>query len=207
MSGPMVRAILDGRKTQTRRVVKPQPQGFGSRFEFSGTDDESWPEPFVWMALTPSGKFGLNHPPYYKCPYGAIGDRLWVRETFGYPEQNQENGIVYRASDTSWDDASTKHCKTMLWKPSIFMPRLASRITLEITGVRVERLQDITENDAVSEGLKYEAGVWSIDGKDGNTIARCVDPRHTYEALWESINGKDSWTVNPWVWVVEFKRL
>ena len=169
-SGPMVRAILDGRKTMTRRVVKPQ-------------------------SLIISG-----HPPrsIRQCPYGAPGDRLWVRETFAHLTHNdtgEGEGYIYRAD--GWDD-------DVKWKPSIFMPRWASRITLEITDVRVERLQDITNGDAITEG------VWTISpnkGRDymdgGSTICPCG----LFRSLWEKINGRESWDNNPWVWVIEFRKI
>lgn len=192
-SGPMVRAILEGRKTMTRRVVKPQPH--------EGVDAVEWQDQIIVGMNVPdqSGfammRGGVIESEAIRCPYGAPCDRLWVRETFGYPEDNKENGIVYRATDQTWDDASTKHCKTMLWKPSIFMPRWASRITLEITGVRVERLQDITDADALAEGACHH----DPRAKDG-----CY--RSAFEGLWESINGAASWDANPFVWVVEFRR-
>ena len=179
MSAPMVRAILEGRKTMTRRVVKTAPYGFD---------------------LSDKPVFGA-------CPYGVPGDRLWVRETFGYPEQNCENGIVYRATDPSWDDASTKDIKTIIWKPSIFMPRRASRITLDVTAVRVERLHAITEEDAVREGVEraqYANAPHCPGWRDylGDIVLR--SPRRSFETLWSKINGRDSWDANPWVWVVEF---
>ena len=137
-SGSMVRAILDGRKTQTRRAVKVE-KGFAI----------TNPEP---------------PPHFYPCPYGQPGDRLWVRET---------------------------------WKPSIHMPRWDSRLTLEIVSVRVERLQDISKEDAESEGV---AIIESVDhGKQS--------ARGQFAIVWESINGHGSWALNPWVWVIEFKKL
>ena len=159
-NGPMVRAILDGRKTMTRRIVK------------AGTRDD-------WNA----------------CPYGVIGDRLWVRETwrcFGgreYEYQQHQPSIIYRADDGPTHNEGG-------WRPSIFMPRWASRITLEITGVRVERLQDISEADAEAEGCTGD-----------HRADRDSDAAQEFRSLWNQINGKRaSWDSNPWVWVVEFRR-
>ncbi len=173
-SGPMVRAILDGRKSQTRRVVKPQPacsEGFAS----------------------------LN---LHDCPY-QIG-RAWVRETFAYTDEalNIQPGYVYRATDPDWSEM-----EGFKWKPAIYMPRQASRITLELTSIRVERLQDISEEDAIAEGLfpnpKYpHAKLYTWDGVQGNSNNPC----YAYQLLWESINGANSWAENPWVWVVTFVR-
>lgn len=159
-SAPMVRALLSGAKTQTRRVVKPQPYENGSPEHFS---------------ISELSKF---------CHYGQPGDRLWVRETFfgGYPGVAN---TLYRATHA---DAAVK------WRPSIFMPRQASRLTLEITGVRVERLTTISVSDAIAEG--YDG---SVDDP--------IDPSvKWYSRLWESINGAGSWAANPWVWVIEFRR-
>ena len=179
-SGPMVRAILDGRKTQTRRVAKP-------------------------LDIT--------------CPYGSPGDRLWVRETwtpdhaafyphfpvcyragFG-PEYERKNGHVWSSEQNAWFPWK--------WRPSIHMPRWASRITLEITGVRVERLNDISEEDAIAEGIHQFAALslWGNDPK--GTPAKLVggNPQEAFALLWESINGEGSWALNPWVWVIEFKRV
>jgi hypothetical protein len=177
-SGAMVRALLDGRKTQTRRVVKPQPVV---------TDEEAAVLPQAW-------EDGFIPIP---CPHGKPGDLLWVRESFAVPFRHdpgttgRAGGAIYRADagiDHQWS-ADTK--KT--WTPSIHMDRWASRLTLEITGVRVERLQQISEADAVAEGCRGQI--------DGGLIC----PSEQYGELWSSINGQDSWDANPWVWVIEFK--
>ena len=180
-SGPMVRAILDGHKTQTRRVVKPQPP-------YHAVEVFDWRAPDIPEAVKAhegcyyNDMDGLNF--HCKCPYGGPGDQLWVREAFTVCA---DNNIFYRADGKPdpWDGVR--------WKPSIHMPRLASRITLEITGVRVERLQDISEEDALAEGVTRSA----------------LDPwnRTAFARLWESINGPDSWDANPFVWVVEFKKV
>lgn len=184
-SGPMVRAILDGRKTQTRRVVKGEAL--------------RWLSPEVGFAPT----FVAN-PENSLCPYGGPGDRLWVRETHYVESAGYEDGtgrrIFYRASD---GDAPIS-----LWRPSIFMPRWASRLTLEVTAVRVERVQDISGEDAKAEGCDA-SGCWEHD-HDPEDLG-CLDSRvPTYRALWDSINGKRpgcAWADNPWVWVIAFRRL
>lgn len=186
-SGEMVRAILDGRKTQTRRVVKPQPP-YGVREIKVGMF-----EPVVIRGgMEEPGKpvFGFaDEERGWKCKYGQPGDRLWVRETHYVESAGNEDGsglfVMYKASDC---DAPVSK-----WTPSIHMPRWASRITLEITGVRVERLNDISEEDCYNEGCQPEY----------DSLTAIQD----FRKLWESINGKGSWSQNPWVWVVEFKRV
>ena len=167
-SGPMVRAILDGRKTQTRRVVKPQPD---------------WIRPRVSDDGIAHGYCGSGPTDGIKCPYGTVGDRLWVRESWA------KSGEVGDATEYRADNPDPIGAK---WRPSIHMPRWASRIDLEITGIRVERLQEISERDAMAEGCEYLT----------NSVARS-----NFVKLWISINGQDSWSANPWVWVIEFKRI
>ena len=186
-SGPMVRAILDGRKTQTRRVVKLKcHDGFEVGPNYEG---EHWPV-----------RGGDRMP----CPYGKPGDRLWVREThFKYG-----GGFIYRADYGNLTPISDGIGGP--WKPSIHMPRVASRISLEITGVRVDRLQDISNEDCVAEGITaIGKGVRMPDGRyaqAGRYETKASTVRQLYSELWESINGPDSWAANPWVWVVEFWR-
>ena len=178
-SGPMVRAILEGRKTQTRRAVKfPVLDRNGTGCEISGCEINSC----------------LNQG-LELCPFGHPGGRLWLRETWrkAYPKTSDSEGVVYRADkdrSLGMDEYSDRH----RWKPSIFMPRWASRITLEIVSVRVERLKDISHRDALSEGVEYDVSI-----PEGSPLAR-------YQNLWDSINGKKyPWKSNPWVWVIEFK--
>lgn len=191
-SGPMVRAILEGRKTQTRRVVKHIPA--------LGAPEE-------WCHRAGSVEFSHIAGPYqHFCPYGHSGDRLWVKETYCEASSHMEFGRkIYRADIGE----TAKPPLWMKWKPSIFCTRIASRITLEITGVRVERLKDCSEADAIAEGIDHrEFG----DGS-GTMLYRVADnawendPVAAYRTLWESINGPGSWAQNPWVWVVEFKRV
>lgn len=199
-SAPMVRAVLGGRKTQTRRVVKPQRHPFGHMLKADEVAREV-----------------LGDTCAVRSPYGSPGDRLVVRETWQYADWTDDGmpWIRYRADgetrlieDTpkDWSDRLTDTWASLSaadnyaidnraadrrWRPAIHMPRWASRITPEVTGVRVERLQDISEVDCRAEGL-------------GDTVERA---HHWYRALWEQINGPGSWDANPWVWVVEFKRL
>ncbi len=197
-SAEMVRAILDGRKTQTRRIIKAKHEEgvICGAAAAPGHAIESWGGG-QWSRAV--------HSECLASPYGAIGDKLWVKETWaawdkfdgdaseisGRAKDLVERGITqghisYRADPQTHADK---------WRPSIFMPRWASRITLEIVSVRVERLQDISHRDALAEGVEYD-----VSKQDGNPIAR-------YQKLWESINGKGSWAQNPWVWCVEFKKL
>ena len=202
-SAPMVRAILAGTKTQTRRVVKQQitPLADGSnwhQFDHRGSN--------YCMNLR-NGTVSQWSPLLQFCPYGQPGDRLWVRETFCpiYPQDPHYNG----GRPIEYDYAATyKHGHRLgdligekkKWSPSIHMPRSASRITLEITRVRVERLQNISGADAIAEGLSQtEGGAW-LPGL-------CDYPEWAYRELWKQINGAGSWDANPWVWVVEFKRM
>lgn len=213
-SGAMVRAILDGSKTQTRRVVKPQPPAECGIHYMLG--NESWlaeadrkPLRHTWEAW--HGPLFQNRPDKHLCgihdvisPYGAPGDRLWVRETWnsnglnwGKPIREMHKGfgpIHYAATDKGeWK----KYWGP--WKPSIHMPRWACRLVLEITDVRVERLNDCSEDDARAEGI----GPLRADG----SMEYGVPASDGFADLWESINGPGSWDVNPWVWVVEFKRV
>lgn len=204
MSAPMVRAILAGKKTQTRRVVKPYGRDNG--FCIMETENRG-----LWPYRSDDGEScfitidGYLNEVALRCPYGVPGDRLWVRETWlqaDRPLRDDGRGgiIVYRA-------AYPNDQVPLRWRSSIHMPRWASRITLEITGVRVEWLQDISEADAMAEGIGKPAGAqfWYSDirgsPRPGDT------PQWAYRNLWESIHGAGSWDANPWVWVVAFRRV
>lgn len=195
-SGPMVRAILDGRKTQTRWVLKRRPPdgwtpdvGLYSPAKVD-CRGERIPGRDVYGASDED--FGLP------CPYGQPGDLLWVREKWGLHDTDPSDGpdlaTVYFAA-TEGDRPDLRYQK---WRPSIHMPRWASRITLKIVSVRVERLQEISESDAKAEGV-VNAG--PFDGRPGHIH------RELFQELWNTINGKSHpWDANPWVWVVEFEK-
>ena len=194
-SAPMVRAILAGTKTQTRRVVKLKPW-----HQIEERDDGS---PWPWMH---DNDRDADH--WLPCPYGQPGDRLWVRETWCGPFKWGKNDgkFAYRADPESLWPENIRTPYLSLWKPSIHMPRWASRITLEVTGVRVERLQDISEADAQAEGARECDPVSGREVLLAGPSQRGSFVLH-YRDIWEQINGPGSWDANPWVWVVEFKRL
>jgi hypothetical protein len=193
-NGAMVRAILSGAKTQTRRVVKARAdKDFGPR-----------------CVLRPHEIAGeVNGGSYRNSPYGEPGDRLWVRETWA--RDDEDGALMYRAdvgrdmNANAWEQGRLEGVPRYKWRPSIFMPRTASRITLEVTDVRVERLREISESDAGAEGIRYEAGSYEVDWMTPRErgLKRVAD----YRLLWESINGAGSWDANPWVWVVSFRRV
>lgn len=189
-SAPMVRAILAGEKTQTRRVMKHQPQrvvvtGFGPMLAIQqprGQDRWLWPN--------------ARDEVIASCPYGKPGDKLWVRETWSrhIGSFGECFEYYYRATD---DDGFGP------WKPSIHMPREACRIMLEVTDVRVEKLQTISAEDAQAEGIEARDDAWRCYTSSAITH----DPRCAFADLWESINGPTSWNANPWVWALTFKRV
>ena len=186
-SSEMVQAILESRKSQTRRVIKPQPP---EGVWFYRTIQNH----IEWISIDIMTGSINDETDIYKCPYGQPGDKLWVREMWHKHSDDDEfcaGKIHYRA---------TEICVGTKWHPSIFMPRWASRITLEITNIRVERVQDISEADAIAEGTAP-----SIVGADLDYLRY----RAGYQTVWDSINAKRGygWDVNPWVWVVEFKRI
>ncbi|MDU2020829.1 MAG: hypothetical protein E6736_11355 [Leclercia adecarboxylata] len=205
-NGQMVRALLDGRKTQTRRSVKPQPElTERSGFSWNGA---------LYGAGSDERETNRNFA-HAKCPYGRPGDRIWVRETFGDCGER----LVYRA-DT--DDGAK--CKVKRWTPSIHMPRWASRILLEITDVRIERLNSISDADCIAEGIipvpkdrDDDHQFWRDYHLSGDGTFCVHSPRESFESLWKSVRGKSfeqeedtapgSWQANPWVWVIEFKRI
>lgn len=199
-SGAMVRAILAGTKTQTRRIMKPQPysNGFGTRpgsYEIACHNDYLPPSVMLWdvkrfgrRVYTASNAEGWEND----CPYGVAGDLCWVRETWANEEQF--GGYVYRA-DHAGDDPIGDG-----WRPSIHMPRVASRLTLQIADVRVQRVQDISKADVIAEGIANRAG-YPIEG----VVAGWHEP---FAQLWDSINGKRpgaDWDANPYVWALTFK--
>lgn len=232
-SGAMVRAILAGRKSQTRRVVK-----------LIGAE-------VVEEAITGPWPFSPQHDDWLACPFGRPGDRLWVRETHAFLDKRDPSGkrVAYAAGPFLWGNSDPKtgvtwpppenSCDAVRvprWRPSIHMPRWASRLTLEVTGVRVERLNAISEEDAVAEGVEVHMmpeewrAVRQQHGRNeaitfdrepsADIIAelRLRDVTHVparpmrsaasgFSSLWESINGAGSWDANPWVWAITFKRV
>lgn len=198
----MVRAILDGRKTQTRRVAKLNDAGRVSR---GGKQ---------WHVDDPDAARA--------CPYGEPGDLLWVRETWApswtyggdYPcvlykatgdgyigsEQYPARGVISSKFGIHSGEADASASNTVRWRPSVHMPRWASRITLEITDVRVERLQEISPNECIAEGA------WKIEDR---ALGRSGEALDAFRNLWDALNAKrgHSWETNPWVWVIEFKRV
>lgn len=192
-SAPMVHAILAGTKTQTRRVVKPTPPPGAHLHNITCQSGYRYAaDPALILPAFDPNQGRVR----WDCPYGQPGDRLWVREAWQAelrwdwtaPRDIKRGSPIY----FEFGDEAVPACAGKK-RPSIHMPRWASRITLEVTSVRVERLQDISEDDAYAEGVKHsEHG--GITARDG------------FRRLWESINGAGSWDTNPWVWVVEFKR-
>ncbi|EMO2287735.1 hypothetical protein REY87_001020 [Klebsiella variicola] len=236
-NGEMVRAILDGRKTQTRRIMNVQPESnqFGLLHITSSTKRSDIGK-YHWAESNATG----NHvrSKLFSCPLGSVGDRIWVRETWAI--LGNEDGCcidweekickgdersaarIYRASceqkpnnygpwsipdDADWKPYTKDYQYEGAWRPSIHMPRWASRILLEITDVRVERLNAISEEDARAEGI--------IDGGCLNCgepePCGCANPEpdatDAFAYLWQSIYGQENWNANPWVWVIEFKRV
>lgn len=222
-TAPMVNAILDGRKTQTRRVMKYQPCALNNG-KPDGYYSISTPKN-IYRSRKANGFIGFID----LCPYGKKGDRIWVRETWGLigrsansrlsdfndPEIALKEHLIFRSNCDGYDKSVQN------WRSSIHMPRWASRINLDITGIRVERLQDISQADAIAEGLKaitkdgslVKHGIPDNDGLPGTDDNGWpwrdfdVNPVNAYRKLWESINGQGSWEANPWVWVIEFRRI
>jgi len=181
-SAPMVRSILAGNKTQTRRVMKPRP---------------TYGKPWHGWVIDPDAM----DIPIAMCPYGIPGDRLWVREPVGIhcrPEDGLEGYCVYRADFPDGPDVTFEPH----WTPAMHMPRWASRITLEITGVRVQRLQEISDVDMRAEGIDF---LLEPDGRPATHYNR-----QSFATLWDAINGKRAgcaWAADPWVWAVEFTQV
>lgn len=206
-SAPMVQAILDGRKTQTRRMMKPQP------VQFNNTHwpvTHGWKEALLggWQVTWNQHDMSATDAIAHYCPYGVPGDRLWVRESFKFgraPNDEPGQGIALFDNDANTAvphpqmERSRYHwCRYYRLTPSIHMPRWACRLVLEVVAVRVERVQEISEEDALAEGMEtipVGTATWSN--------------RQSFATLWDQINGRragGAWADNPWVWVVEFRR-
>lgn len=238
-SDSMVRAILEGKKTQTRRIVKPQPKNKdeinyepGDIRVIGGREVSARLEKMHRLRARSGGdRGGYLRAKDYLCPYGIEGDRLWVRETFriarpftGDLDHDMTTQVVrYYADD------HPKYRDQDKWRPSIHMPRAASRITLDLIGVRVERLQEIGTGDCIAEGIWTEPPPGAVGQKFPDDIdswteerreewfkgsaramymAQCHhegELREVFCQLWTNIHGEDSWPDNPWVWVIDFK--
>lgn len=225
-SAPMIRALLAGTKTQTRRAVRVQPS---ARVGAAQVAAGLW----AWLRGD-DGSIESLILGKGRCPFGQPGDRLWVRETWckGCAHEDDDSVcIAYRASQGPNDGPASSLLVNNIprpegvalwkdsdevWRPSIFMPRWASRILLEVTDVRVERLQDISEADAAAEGVEqYGTGkdgglrsinkTWRAYGHEDTQHA--VSAHASYRSLWNAINGANSWDANPWVWAVSFRRV
>ncbi|MBD2364490.1 hypothetical protein H6G36_25510 [Anabaena minutissima FACHB-250] len=187
-SAPMIRAILEGRKTQTRRIIKPQPE---------------------LCHGCQSCEFRCDHFAAPVKQQWQKGDILWVRETWREALSETHECYAYRADNSYQCGKRSPHNCNAIWKPSIFMPKKACRLWLEVTGVRIEQLQGIGEEDAIAEGIEQlSSGYWAGgQHKTKDTPKHLPTPIEGFKDLWQSINGTDSWDLNPWCWVVEFKRV
>lgn len=192
-TGPMVKAILEGRKTQTRRIINPQPESEGMENEsWKWKNGKDWFSGVTMEQLT--GKTGLLYTERVPHP---VGSRIWGKETF-YPMPHLNAKAYFRATDPLVGVAK--------WTPSIYMPRVLSRILLEVTGVRVQRVQEISEEDAKAEGASQQ--FW---WPERMMLGAKINYTAGYAALWDSINAKKhdgafAWDENPWVWVYSFRR-
>lgn len=185
-SGPMVNALLAGRKTQTRRILKPQPDFRGGVGDYHDAEEWGWED-----------EDGYHVSVLDIMPNGfRVGDRLWVRETFSCDGQS-DGECLYRATVDEDTGYYAEEIAEIRWRPSIHMPRWASRLTLIVTDVRVQRLQDISEADAVAEGVD---AVTTDDVPRQATMSR----RSDFAALWNSIHGPKAWDANPWVVALTF---
>lgn len=228
-SPDMVRAILDGRKTMTRRIIKesfngcltlggPHPCPNNPVVTYPGQVLKSENEEEDDIVITDKEVRAYFHcstlDSVAKCRW-IVGDIIWVKETFaefaGFAEKND---YVYRA-DGIFDTPAKEHLSGNKWKPSIFMPFKAARIFLEVKNIRVERLQDISKEDAVAEGIEFVENSHIAGGEQytGNwyrnylpTGYMSLRPKDSFQSLWQSINGKESWQSNPWCWIIEFEQ-
>jgi len=211
----MVRAILEGRKSMTRRIVKCREEiaCLGTAADWNaGKLDERMPDWETWGPKSGAQVFVGKHGNIFSlnCPYGVPGDRLWVREKFDFfPCGMTECEIFYWADGSSQKRTPPNDYNPYLYpnervRPSIHMPRWASRITLEIASVRVERVKEISGPDCIAEGVNKLTRIDDGPPLDGNPWR---EQKAAFRALWESIHGPGSWELNPWVWVIEFRGI
>ncbi len=212
MNAAMVRATLDGNKTQTRRICKRQPYPNG--YHWDGNDilcHNDYLPPSAMLMDFGGRRFGsISNLEGWEseCPHGQPGDHLWVRESFSDvygaegDDERRKQEVMYRANGET-----DPYVIGGRWTPSIHMPRWASRITLEIVSVRIDRLNDISEADARAEGCSARGWMPSYSNPDNAGCDESVSAADAFSELWESINGPESWAANPWVWVIEFKRV
>lgn len=202
-SAPMVRALLAGAKTQTRRALRDQnPVDLGAFLDGAHLSRRPVLDKVAQAVV------GHRHAPV-RCPYGKPGDQLWVREAWSFAGTLDPGVLVYRADYPACVPPHYENvppATALKWRPSIHLGRDQSRITLEVTEVRVERLLDISKADAIAEGITFCQRLqgWHVEN---GTHFHCVNPRESYWSLWESINGPDSWAANPFVWAITFRRL
>lgn len=199
-STPMVQAEMSGRKKQTRRTKGLEQFNQDGSWVFEKIVQHDDPKLGLQAYFRPDD---TNHLYGARCPYGQVGDVLWVRESY-CPNYFDGGGHAYKAD---WDKTSAEYVPEPRWTPNIHMPKAACRIKLRITNIRVEMLQDISMIDAIKEGVEYDsyltAYVW-YPKKDNHFIN---SPIESFKSLWKCINGPESWAANPWVWVIEFERI
>lgn len=202
-STEMVQAILEGRKTQTRRIVKSEPKiNDDTDLELIPDWDGKYDDPLTLFFYYKGTK---TRSIYYDCqlPLAQIGDILWIRESFQYSDELDEPFWYKQKYEEDYTQEAFDRIK---WKPSIHMPKEAARIFLEVSNVRVERLQDISEDDAIAEGIE-RVSIAPFVHRFKNYLCnnKFIGPKESFKTLWMKINGIDSWKANPWVWVYEFK--
>lgn len=188
-STAMVQAILAGRKTMTRRVIK-----FPKDYDVDALVYNNYPHGLKYNSTLMGGTVQRLEPKW------AMGDVLWVRETFGKSGER----VFHKADNDDFENAGLMGLYDFKWKPSIFMPKEACRIRLKITNVRVERLHDITEQDGKKEGVEKIKDGFKIYDRETDQLA--YNSRASFMTLWSKINGMDGWDANPWVWVIEFEK-
>lgn len=212
-STPMVKSILNNLKNQTRRTkglefFNQAPE----KYRYDGNDQPDLLEPldknFHWFEFVGSDGKPMEAYKSVKCPYGQVGDILWVRETFAYSDDLDEPYWYKQNFEEEYNEEYLDRMKG-IWKPSIHMPKEAARIFLEITNIRIERLKDISDSDAKNEGVELKIypsqnfyRTYTMEGIYDEFTAK-----DSFETLWIHINGSDSWYSNPWVWVIEFKQI